>query len=409
MSDAGLSQSSSASRDTGSTHQIPFAIPLHPTPKTYRSQSYSVGQLDPENASSTTMGSAAVLGRARHNALQHRPSRPSALSEMAGDGPVLGKVKEVDDDDETAEDTPQASYQRIPESSALSVLARDSVMLPQPQQYNSRIRPRTSAGAAYLSNGYPLSESVPEEAEYAVDELDEANEATADAFGRRLPGRRMSEFGPGPFRPHIGAENRKLEQMNMKKALWSSSPRFFMEDLSQSRRHSFANMPTRQGSVSSGGDSASALEVTSADGQISQAYASAFADGCAFPTTGNGMALFASHSCPYRAKVCSFHADQPNLQWRPCSAEGLAPSRPPFTTRTRRLSGCQVSSQTGLPLRTAASTAWLRSQDTASFCTSSCSSARGPMSFIFKKAQDFQLNLETWLLSKPTAALISEP
>ena len=33
---------------------IPFAIPLHPTPKTYRSQSYSVGHLDPDSPASTT-------------------------------------------------------------------------------------------------------------------------------------------------------------------------------------------------------------------------------------------------------------------------------------------------------------------------------------------------------------------
>ncbi len=61
--------------------QIPFAIPLHPTPKTYRSQSYSVGQLEPDAATTTAtaaaMGTSAILGgRGRplpHSGLQHPP------------------------------------------------------------------------------------------------------------------------------------------------------------------------------------------------------------------------------------------------------------------------------------------------------------------------------------------------
>ncbi|KAF5017119.1 hypothetical protein F66182_10997, partial [Fusarium sp. NRRL 66182] len=94
-------QTSPVSREPGPNSQIPFAIPLHPTPKTYRSQSYSVGQLDPETTTAPpAMSSSAVMGRARHPALQHRPSRPSMLSEMANDGTMLGKVKEVEDDDD---------------------------------------------------------------------------------------------------------------------------------------------------------------------------------------------------------------------------------------------------------------------------------------------------------------------
>src|SRR5256714_265501 len=41
-------QNATISRNLASDTAIPFSIPLHPTPKTYRSQSYSVGQLDPE-------------------------------------------------------------------------------------------------------------------------------------------------------------------------------------------------------------------------------------------------------------------------------------------------------------------------------------------------------------------------
>lgn len=284
--EAGLSQNSPASRESGPNPQIPFAIPLHPTPKTYRSQSYSVGQLDPEIAPPPSMSSAAALGRARHPALQHRPSRPSMLSEMANDGSTLSKVKEVDGDDEsTAESLPGSSHQ-MSDSKTIEMLTRENAMLRQQQQYNSRIRPRASTGAAYLANGYPLRETVPEESDYAIDELDESNES-GDHFGRRSSVRRMSEYSGGPLRGP-GMDNRKVDNMNLKKALWSSSPGFFGGDISQSRRHSFANMPTRQGSVSSIADSVSFLEASAADSQSSQGFSSMYPDGQAFAaSSGN--------------------------------------------------------------------------------------------------------------------------
>lgn len=38
--------------------------------------------------------------RSANPVLHHRPSRPRMLSELASDGNVLGKVKDVDDDDD---------------------------------------------------------------------------------------------------------------------------------------------------------------------------------------------------------------------------------------------------------------------------------------------------------------------
>ncbi|KAG6039090.1 hypothetical protein E4U41_003307 [Claviceps citrina] len=272
-------QASPTSRDSSSNPQIPFAIPLHPTPKTYRSQSYSVGQMDPENGSSAGMSSSAIFGRARHSGagLQHRPSRPSMLSEMANDGSMLGKVKEVeDDDDESVSESMQGSLHQTTESKTIEMLTRENAMLRQ-QQYNSRIRPRASTGASYLGNGY---QTVPEECDYAVDELDEANDSI-DSLGRRAPGgRRMSEYGAGAFRTPLNVDNRKTDNNNLnlkKAALWSSSPSFFGGDVSQSRRHSFANMPTRQGSVSSVAESVAALDAsTMGDAQGSHAFPSGF-------------------------------------------------------------------------------------------------------------------------------------
>ncbi len=243
----GMSQTSPAPKDQANS-QIPFAIPLHPTPKTYRSQSYSVGQLEPDAAAATTMGASAIHGnRARpmppHSGLQHRPSRPSMLSEMANDGTMLGKVNEDEDDDSNG--SVQGSHIRSAEAKTIEMLTRENAYLRQQQYQNSRIRPRASTGAGY---GY-MQEPVPEESDYAVDEIDESNEAS-DLSARRGPaGRRMSEFGLGPYRSPFSLENRKLE--NVKKAFWQSSLGFPVGEVPQSRRHSFADVPTRQGSISS--------------------------------------------------------------------------------------------------------------------------------------------------------------
>lgn len=296
--DSVLAQAAAASREPGTNSQIPFAIPLHPTPKTYRSQSYSAGQLDPEVSPGASMSSSAVLGRARHPALQHRPSRPSMLSEMSNDGSVLGNVKEVDDDDEESlSDSLQGSFHQSSESKTIEILARENAMLrQQQQQYNARLRPRTATGPSYMPNGYPLREYVPEESDYAIDELDEANEG-GDPSARRSMNRRMSEYGAGPgaFRTPLGMDNRKNDNPNLKKALWSSSPSFFAGDISQSRRHSFANMPTRQGSISSIADSVSTLEASTADMQTPQAYAPAFPDNSGI--SGHGRKFESLRAC----------------------------------------------------------------------------------------------------------------
>ncbi|KAJ3478645.1 hypothetical protein NLG97_g8523 [Lecanicillium saksenae] len=281
--DSGLAQTS-PSREHGQNSQIPFAIPLHPTPKTYRSQSYSVGQMEPpETPTSSGMSSSAIMGRARHPALQHRPSRPSMLSEMSNDGSLLSKVKEVEDDeDESASESLHNSFHQSAESKTIEMLARENALLRQQQQQYARIRPRASTGASYLANGQPLHEVVLEESDYAIDELDEHHDPK-DPRGRRASQRRMSEYGPPTYRTPHGMEGRKLENPQLKKALWSSSPGYFGGDASQSRRHSFANMPTRQGSISSIADSVATLEA-----QVEQQNAQAFGGGYQDPVTMMG-------------------------------------------------------------------------------------------------------------------------
>ncbi|CAN8104034.1 unnamed protein product [Discula destructiva] len=281
--DGGASQTSPAPRDSNSNSQIPFAIPIHPTPKNYRSQSYSVGQLDPDTPTQATIaGPPGIMGSRGRGlpppGLQHRPSRPSMLSEMSNEGGMLGKLKEVDDDDPAYTEAPTQALLQSAEAKTIEMLSRENAMLRQQQLNANRMRPRASTGFGGLGNGYGLRDPVPEESsDFAVD--DDLNDL--DAAARRGLTRRMSEFGNSPFRqsftlesrPNV-VENRPLE--NVKKAIWSTSLGFGSLAEPASRRHSFADVPpTRQPSVGSIGDHAITQDPGSADGQIGQNYTAA--------------------------------------------------------------------------------------------------------------------------------------
>ena len=286
-------------RDPSSNPTIPFAIPLHPTPKTYRSQSYSVGQLDPDSpAGSTTSSNAAptFTGRGRglqHSGLQHRPSRPSMLSEMSNEG-GLAKLKEVeDDDDESTNGSSHGVQLQSNEAKTIEILARENALLRQQQYHNSRIRPRSSTSNAFgLGNGYGMQETLPEESDYAIDELDEINELQ-EITSKGLLGRRLSEYGAGQNRvsPYMSLENRKLE--NVKKAYWQSSLGFGgLADIPQSRRHSFADVPTRQGSVSSSGEPLAAQESNLQESMSPKDYQGRYQEGAGYSLNDHGEQIF---------------------------------------------------------------------------------------------------------------------
>lgn len=213
------------------------------------------------------------------------------LSEMSSDGGMLGKVKEVDDDDTEEIEALQGQHQSF-EAKTIEMLTRENAMLRQQQQQlqANRMRPRASTGFGGLGNGYGLHDSVPEESsEYAVD-VDDSNDITADAAAKRAFGRRMSEFGSGPFRTSFSLENRPLE--NVKKAIWSSSLGFGgLGDIPQSRRHSFADIPTRQPSIGSIGDQVLTQEPGPLDIQHPQDYSSGQFETSMLAQTNSGKTL----------------------------------------------------------------------------------------------------------------------
>lgn len=234
--------------------------------------------------------SSTLAGRARPvgpPGLQHRPSRPSMLSEMSNEGAMLGKVKEVEDDEESTSDSPQANqHQQSADAKTIEMLTRENAILRQQQYQNSRLRPRASTAATYgLGNGYSVHDPVPEESDYAVDELDEMNEGQDPAMKRAFV-RRMSEYAGSYRSPYNTAENRKLE--TVKRAIWQTSLGFGgLSDIPQSRRHSFADVPTRQPSISSMGEAVSLHETASPDASQSQEFAG-FTDVSGFSTASPG-------------------------------------------------------------------------------------------------------------------------
>ena len=260
-------KSKALSKDT----TFPFSIPLHPTPKTYRSQSYSVGQLDPESANPSLARSSGNVGRGRggnqNASLQHRPSRPSVLGDLGHDSGPLGRVREVDDDDETENISEGSQPYSVSQAQTIEQLTRENALLRQAasSHYENQFRDRAgstiSTSSCFSNPTAPLRNkrlrnNLTESGDLAIDDLEDAS----------LP----SNYGPrsalGRLREQISnnldsqqlstAEAENWNGESGKRAHWQTSLGFgSISEIPQSRRHSFADVPTRQGSISSAGKS----------------------------------------------------------------------------------------------------------------------------------------------------------
>lgn len=238
---------------------IPFTIPLQPTPKTYRSQSYSVGQLDTTSASTANpVSTSSEATRARLGSgyppptLQRRTSRTSGLGTLDSVG--LGRLREDDGEEDLR--GPQESY-NTEQARMIELLEKENAQLRHAAQNRDRTLSATAATTQLPSSTFRnsrLRAPVPEEIETAIDDRDDLGAMSAFA-DRDINARRMSEqagmyvdkqsFSPSDGRPFDGA----------KKAQWSTSLGFGpIPEAPQSRRHSFADVPTRHGSFSSTGE-----------------------------------------------------------------------------------------------------------------------------------------------------------
>lgn len=251
---------SPVSRTVSGESAIPFSIPLRPTPKTYRSQSYSVGQMDPEYFGMTAQKSGAqypsgrTIAPGQMSAVQSRASRPSVLGELGHDRAMLGRVREDEDDQESlnSDNDYSASQARTIEQ-----LARENALLRQAAaagqlEHQFRDRTTSSASAANIHALHRIRGGVPEE-DLAVEDLSELRDIPGYGNVRGNPRRRFSEHSANveqQFSPVPALENRALE--NVRKAHWQTSLGFGgVDDIPQSRRHSFADIPMRHSSISS--------------------------------------------------------------------------------------------------------------------------------------------------------------
>jgi PSP1 C-terminal conserved region len=239
---------------------LPFSIPLQPTPKSYRSQSYSVGQLDSGSVVPTsgqiptsTEGTRTRLG-GQNPSLQRRTSRNNGLGLDSGG---LGRVREVEDDEEEAGrmSHPSDSYHH-PQSRQMERLQQENAQLRQANQLHDRTISATSSTtipATSAFRGSRIQPSVPEEYDTAVD--DHESMSGSGTLPRLQNGmRRLSEQSGIPFdRQNLTASEASARE-NTRKAQWSTSLGFgSIPEAPQSRRHSLADVPTRHGSFSSHG------------------------------------------------------------------------------------------------------------------------------------------------------------
>lgn len=253
---------------------IPFSIPLHPTPKTYRSQSYSVGQLDPDSLNSSLSRPSGNVVRGRGGGqtanLQHCPSRPSVLGDLGHDSGTLGRVREVDDDDENENSSENSQTYTVSQARTIEQLTRENALLRQAAggQYENRFRDRTSSSisAVSASSGFSnpivpfrnsrVPSNVAEGGDLAIDDHDDMG-IPLEHGPRAAFGRLDEQLSNTLERQQLSAaqiESRNAE--SAKRAQWQTSLGFgSVPEIPQSRRHSFADVPTRQGSIGSAGKS----------------------------------------------------------------------------------------------------------------------------------------------------------
>jgi PSP1 C-terminal conserved region len=231
---------------------LPFAIPIQPTPKNYRSQSYSVGQLDTGavlNAGTTPESTRARVGGPFPN-LQRRSSRTGVLGERLHDSGVLDQVAEVEDDEEAPATRPRNDA--LAQSQAqIEHLQKENANLRMEQAMQERARTGSSSegdsGSLPPLRNNRIRGSVGQPGpETAIDDNEDEPDLSSYQIHQRLSNRGASE------QYNDRAPLSALDDRNAGRAHWQTAQRFETAlELPHSRRHSFADIPTRQGSFSS--------------------------------------------------------------------------------------------------------------------------------------------------------------
>ncbi|KAJ9620265.1 hypothetical protein H2203_008030 [Taxawa tesnikishii (nom. ined.)] len=208
--------------------------------------------MEEEINNSTGQASAATQQRPRPgqlSAVRHRPSRPSLLSEVSSENTTLGQLREVDDDEISATGSDQGV--RLQNNALRNELVDTghNSLLRQAAFENARMRQRAATGTTSFSGDLRFSIPTMSDAIAGAgteSAIDEGGDLTQPGEQSRILNRRFSEVaGPLPLFPE-----EPLRAEDTKRAHWQSSLDFgtIGED-TQSRRNSFAGIPTRRGSL----------------------------------------------------------------------------------------------------------------------------------------------------------------
>ena len=199
-----------------------------------------------------------------YSGLQHRPSRPSMLGDSSHDASLLEQLREVDDDDESSTGSETGLQLSSTQARTIEQLAMENAILRQAaaeqiESARGRNRASTTDSKAkiprHVASNYRVRESLPEGSEFGYDE--QPGMRIGHSYSNEgLRVRRSSEYATKPAQQYAMAgipEYRNLE--SFKKGHWQSSLGFGgLIEPPQSRRHSFAEVPTRQTSISSSND-----------------------------------------------------------------------------------------------------------------------------------------------------------
>lgn len=224
---------------------IPFSIPLQPTPKTYRSQSYSVGQLESAMAPPTSSPSEPNRYRmgGQYPSLQRRTSRTAGLGVVDATG--LDRLHEEEGDEEY-----QGHVMSNSQARRIERLEKENAQLRAAQAgsrtFSTSALNNPSASSAFRS--FRTQGSLPEEYDDAVDDQ-ESMSGSGLLQRRENTMRRMSEQALTPYERQSATD---LEAT--RNAKWQTTLGFGgIPEIPQSRRHSMADVPTRHPSLGSQG------------------------------------------------------------------------------------------------------------------------------------------------------------
>lgn len=229
-----------------SENRLPFVASSQPNTSVQRSMSFSVGQSE-YNMSPSANDNPSHSGAP---GLTRRTSRPSNLGqEYSG----LSRVNEGEGGSFFTSTSSQTGHIKG-QSRALSNASTHTTSSSALHNTPSLLR-TTSSTSAFRNPRF--TSSLLEASEVAIDDTEDTMQSIQSRYPiRNAPSRRLSDFQTMPTRqPHVPPYSSAALSSTRNIPQWSSSNLGFdqLQPIPQSRRHSFADIPTRRGSLDTHG------------------------------------------------------------------------------------------------------------------------------------------------------------